>query len=76
MSQWTAAVRDTAAAWISQTPGAEIESTKWEGRALVVTVRSPHQLPPLAELERAVYRDDIPSVVKLSVIHQVGARLE
>jgi len=76
INQWTTAVRETATAWISQTPGAEIESTKWEGRLLVVTVRSPHQLPSVSELERSVYRDDIPSAVKLSVIHEVGARLE
>jgi uncharacterized hydrophobic protein (TIGR00271 family) len=75
VSQWTAEVDQTATAWISQTPGAEVESTKWEGRTLVITVRSPQQLPPLGELERAVYRGNLPSAVKLSVIHTVGNRL-
>lgn len=49
---------------------------QWQGRTLVVTVRSPQDLPPLAELKQSVYGSGTPCLVQLSVIHNFGAHLD
>ncbi len=73
---WGTTVRDAAEKWISGVPGAQIESTRWEGRTIVVTVLSPDSLPSVGELEDAVRQQPVPNGVELSVVHNMGARLE
>lgn len=75
-ARWSTAVRDAANEWVSRIPGAEVESTRWEGRTIVVTMLSPEELPPISALEAEIYDQRVPDGVQISIIHDMGARLE
>ncbi|GAB3227515.1 DUF389 domain-containing protein [Glycomyces halotolerans] len=73
-SLWAGQVRTLAQDWLTEVPEAEVESVSWHGHGLVVEVRSPADLPEVAELQRSVDAL-LPTDPRLTVVHTVGERL-
>ncbi|MDR7170177.1 putative hydrophobic protein (TIGR00271 family) [Nocardia kruczakiae] len=71
---WAGQIADAARTWLRETPDAEITDVTLHSETATVSVLGPQQLPPLADLQRAV--DDLvpwdPAVV---VVHTVGNRV-
>jgi hypothetical protein len=71
---WARQVQSLAEEWLSDTPDAEVSDVSWHGHGMVVEVRSPDELPDIAELQDAV--DEIlPTDPQVTVLHTVGERI-
>lgn len=73
-SLWANQVQALAESWLGDTPEAEVSQVTWSGHGLLVEVRSPEELPDIAELQDAVNRallTDPP----VTVVHTVGERI-
>ncbi|MFC3493734.1 TIGR00341 family protein [Glycomyces rhizosphaerae] len=71
---WAKEVQSLAEDWVEDIPEAEVSDVSWHAHGLVVEVRSPEDLPDIADLQNAV--DDIlPTDPPVTVVHTVGERI-
>ncbi|MFF0454103.1 DUF389 domain-containing protein [Nocardia africana] len=71
---WAGQIADAARTWLRETPGAEITDVTLHSETATVSVLGPQELPPLAELQRAV-DDLVPWDPDVVVVHTVGNRV-
>nr|WP_205328648.1 TIGR00341 family protein [Glycomyces sp. YM15] len=73
-SIWAKQVQVLADDWLSGIPEAEVSDVSWHSHGLVVEVRSPEDLPDIAELQQAVDAA-LPTDPPVTVVHTVGERI-
>lgn len=73
-SLWSRQIADAAEHWLRETPGAEITDVTLQSNTATVSVLGPQQLPPVADLQRAV-DDLVPWDPDVVVVHTVGKRV-
>ncbi|GLW55728.1 DUF389 domain-containing protein [Kitasatospora phosalacinea] len=72
---WTNRTSDAATAWLAATPGAQVVDVRAQSRTLHVAVRTPAELPPVADLLDAL-RGRVPDGVPVVVTTTEGRRIE
>lgn len=73
-SLWADQVQALAESWLSGTPEAEVSQVTWSGHGLLVEVRSPDDLPEIADLQNSVDKA-LPTDPPVTVVHTVGERI-
>ena len=73
-SLWSRQIADAAEHWLRETPGAEVTDVTLQSNTATVSVLGPQQLPPVADLQRAV-DDLVPWDPDVVVVHTVGQRV-
>jgi uncharacterized hydrophobic protein (TIGR00271 family) len=68
---WTDRTERAAEQWIKQTPGADVEGVTMDGRTLVISVRSPGELPPTQILLNSL-RGKLPSEMRIEIARTTG----
>ncbi|MBD8077779.1 TIGR00341 family protein [Cellulosimicrobium arenosum] len=71
---WAGQTRDAAEAWLADDPDATVDDVSWNGTDLVVSVRTPNDLPSVSRLQDAV-DDLVPWDPEVVVVHTVGERV-
>ncbi|MBD5787437.1 DUF389 domain-containing protein [Cellulosimicrobium terreum] len=72
---WAAQTRAAAESWLAEDPQATVEDVSWNAGDLVVSVRTPDDLPPVADLQESV-DGLVPWAPEVVVVHTVGERVD
>ncbi|ROS75294.1 putative hydrophobic protein (TIGR00341 family) [Cellulomonas sp. PhB143] len=73
-SLWTVQVQGAAERWLADTPGASVEDVTWQADQVLVSVRSPADLPDVDALQDRV-DELVPLDPDVVVLHTVGERV-